>query len=297
MINNSAAAQPQLGVSQADIIYEIVVEGGITRMMALFQDVSDVGDIGSIRSARPYFVRIALGYDAVYIHAGGSSDAYGVLYSTQILHYDGVNGSRQDIFFRDAERRKNLGYEHSLLTSGSLISEYLPTYGARLEHEDGFDNGLTFSTDAAPVGGVAAETVKIHFSSSKNDVVNVFCRGRRILRHSVWFRLRRRERRHADQRRQHPRADHRRFQVAGDTEGRMSVDTTGSGSGTFFCGGVCEPSSGHARISTSRTSIRISTGRCCRFIPARRISASFRRATLWTYHNAVIEDAILLDKR
>ena len=46
MLNNLEKALPQLGVSQADVIYEIVAEGGITRMMALFQDVEGVGDLG-----------------------------------------------------------------------------------------------------------------------------------------------------------------------------------------------------------------------------------------------------------
>ncbi len=249
MINDSAAAQPQLGVSQADIIYEIVVEGGITRMMALFQDVSDVGDIGSVRSARPYFVRIALGYDSVYIHAGGSSDAYSVMKSTQILHYDGVNGSRQDIFFRDAERRQELGYEHSLLTSGGLIAEYIPQYGPRLEHPDGFDCGLSFSPDAAPTDGTPAQNIKVYLSSSKttsfayseddgvyylnqfgkaytdgNDGTQLAAANVLVLRTAVGM-------------------------VSGDSEGRMSVETTGSGTGLFFCGGYSEP------ITWSRASV------------------------------------------
>ena len=241
MINNSSAAQPQLGVSQADIIFEIVVEGGITRMMALFQDVSDIGDIGSIRSARPYFVRIALGYDSIYIHAGGSADAYTVLKSTQILHFDGVNGSKQAIFFRDAERRRNLGYEHSLLSNGELIAECLPGYNVRLEHLDGYSNSMTFEPDAALTGGVTAQNVKVQFSSSKttafaysepdnvyyasqfgkaysdgNNNTQIGVSNLLVLHTSV-------------------------STVSGDTEGRMSVTTTGSGSGTYFCGGYGEP--------------------------------------------------------
>ena len=240
MINNISSAQPQLGVSGADIIYEIVVEGGITRMMALFQDVSDIGDIGSVRSARPYYVRIALGYDSVYIHAGGSNDAYSVLKSTQILHFDGVNGTLQDIFFRDQERRVTLGYEHSLLTNGDLISEYLPTYDVRLEHEEGYDNNLTFSYDAVPTDGETAENVKVYFSSSKsttfayseedevyyasqygisytdgNNGEQISATNILVLRTSV-------------------------SQIAGDSAGRMNVYTTGSGSGTYICGGYSE---------------------------------------------------------
>ena len=54
MLNNLKKALPQLGVSQADLIYELPAEGGITRMMAVFQSVEGVGDLGSVRSARDY---------------------------------------------------------------------------------------------------------------------------------------------------------------------------------------------------------------------------------------------------
>jgi hypothetical protein len=72
MINNIIYAQPQCGISGADIIYETLAEGGITRMMAIFTDLTDVGAIGSIRSIRSYYVDISLAYDAIPIHAGGS---------------------------------------------------------------------------------------------------------------------------------------------------------------------------------------------------------------------------------
>ena len=52
MINNISEAQPQCGVAQADIVYEILAEGGITRMLAIFSDIADAGPIGSMRSAR-----------------------------------------------------------------------------------------------------------------------------------------------------------------------------------------------------------------------------------------------------
>ena len=71
MLNNLKKALPQLGVSQADIIYEAPAEGGITRMLAVFQSVEEVGNIGSVRSARDYYVSLAMGHDALYLHAGG----------------------------------------------------------------------------------------------------------------------------------------------------------------------------------------------------------------------------------
>ena len=76
MLNNLKAAQPQLGVSRADIIYEVSAEGGITRMLALYLEPEGLGLIGSVRSARQYYWEIAQGHDAVFIHAGGSPEFY-----------------------------------------------------------------------------------------------------------------------------------------------------------------------------------------------------------------------------
>lgn len=71
MINNVSVAQPvQTGVNKADIVYETEVEGGITRLLAVFKDISKVGQIGSVRSCRYVYIDLALGHNAVYCHHG-----------------------------------------------------------------------------------------------------------------------------------------------------------------------------------------------------------------------------------
>ena len=74
MIENSIDARPQSGLSEAGVVYEAVAEGGVTRYMALYQDTQPT-NVGPIRSARPYYVQWALGFDAAYAHVGGSPDA------------------------------------------------------------------------------------------------------------------------------------------------------------------------------------------------------------------------------
>ena len=93
MLNNLSKALPQAGVAQADVIYEIVAEGGITRMLALFQDVEGVGEIGTVRSARTYYLELALGHDAIYIHAGGSEDAYAKIRQWGVTALDGESAN------------------------------------------------------------------------------------------------------------------------------------------------------------------------------------------------------------
>ena len=134
MLNNLKKALPQLGVSQADIIYEAPAEGGITRMLAVFQSVEEVGNIGSVRSARDYYVSLAMGHDALYLHAGGSPGAYAAIKNWGAAAFDCVNGPYEGtLFWRDKERRKSMGMEHSVLTSGPTITELMPTYSYRLE--------------------------------------------------------------------------------------------------------------------------------------------------------------------
>jgi hypothetical protein len=74
MIENSLDARPQSGLSQASIVFEAIAEAGITRFLALFQDTQP-GNIGPIRSARPYYVQWAMGFNAGYAHVGGSPEA------------------------------------------------------------------------------------------------------------------------------------------------------------------------------------------------------------------------------
>ena len=165
MFNNLKAALPQIGVSQADVIYEIVAEGGITRMMGVFQDLEGVGDLGSIRSARDYYVNLALGHDAIYIHAGGSPQAYSAFNSWGVTHIDFVNGPYGDMCWRDPDRRKTAGLEHSLLTSSEKVLEQMPSR-FRLDHEEGYEVGWIFDKEV-PAGGQRADKLTVPFSTYK----------------------------------------------------------------------------------------------------------------------------------
>lgn len=165
MFNNLRKALPQIGVPKADVIYEIVAEGGITRMMAVFQELEGVGDMGSIRSARDYYVSIAKGHDAIYIHAGGSPQAYQAFNDLKMSNIDFVNGPYGNMCWRDSERRKTAGLEHSLLTSSEKILEQLPKKFAQ-EHDESYAVGWTFDEEV-PAGGQAAERLTVPFSTYK----------------------------------------------------------------------------------------------------------------------------------
>ena len=72
MVNNVPEAMPQSGVESADVIYEMLEEGGISRFMCLFSDYSNLDKIGPVRSARYYYIRKAAEHQAVLCHWGYS---------------------------------------------------------------------------------------------------------------------------------------------------------------------------------------------------------------------------------
>lgn len=161
MINNISKATPQAGIGAADVIIEAPVEGGITRFMALYQDMGDLQEIGPIRSSRPYYINIAMSFDAMYIHAGGSNDAYAALKSTGIDRIDGTNGSGET-FHRDEWRRKNKGSEHSLMLDVPLIDGYAEKHGFRLTHGEDYAAPFTFD-DTVERTGETANSVSVRF--------------------------------------------------------------------------------------------------------------------------------------
>lgn len=175
MLNNLKAALPQQGNGQADIIYELLAEGGITRMLAIYQNPSQLGLIGSVRSARQYYWEIAQGHDAVFIHAGGSPEFYSTKNNRGLFTVDGVNGyySSRDagMFWRDRDRvaGHHYDFEHSLLTSGQAIVDMLAQ--RELEaHSEGYSYEMAFDDDGAPSGGSNAFVVTVPFSSYKTGV-------------------------------------------------------------------------------------------------------------------------------
>ncbi|MCL2563524.1 MAG: DUF3048 domain-containing protein [Oscillospiraceae bacterium] len=169
LLNNIRVALPQNGIGQADIIYEMPVEGGITRILAVFQDIEGVGEIGPVRSARHYFLDLVQAHDAIFVFAGGSNQAYTDIRERGIARIDGVHGSGVE-FFRDPERIRRAAFEHSLMTTGDLLLENVGRYDYRREHGPGFGTGLRFAEDGTPAGGEAAYEVSVRFSNVKTGV-------------------------------------------------------------------------------------------------------------------------------
>ena len=169
VINNIKAALPHHGVSQADIIYEMLAEGGITRCLAIFTDISDVEKLGSVRSARTYFIDLAKAYDAVLVHAGGSEYAYEEFSTSGWPHIDGIQASSK-YFYRDQARlSKGVAREHTLFTTGEDVIKAAEAKKIKLTR-DSIDYGFTFSEDVK-LGGDTANKVTLNFTKKRDTVM------------------------------------------------------------------------------------------------------------------------------
>ena len=175
MINNIETAWGvQASLSKADVIYETFVEGGITRLLAVFKDVRTVGDdkIGSLRSGRYSYVDLATGMGAQYVHAGldevyctphiAEAGITTVDLNTTASYANRVGGN--SFAFRNPN---GLSYEHTLYTTGNKLYKGLKnTVGLKLKSKQ--DNFLNFVSEDAkyvPDGGECT-SLYVPFSGS-----------------------------------------------------------------------------------------------------------------------------------
>lgn len=165
MINNLHSGQPLLGVTQADIMYECPTEGGITRILGVFKDPTSVPALGSVRSSRPYFISISKSLDAIYFHLGGSTHAYEILKSGYIDSIDLINGQ---FMWRDQNRLKSLGLEHSALTSGTKINEGIKSRAFRTKLAENYKYSQKFDENSQVLSGSDATKITAVFSGYKS---------------------------------------------------------------------------------------------------------------------------------
>lgn len=162
MVNNHPAARPQSGLSQADIVFEILAEGNTTRFLALFQsEQPDV--VGPVRSAREYYFELAKGYDGLYVYHG-SADVVQNIIDNRAIEY--LNGSIYDndghLFKRESFRKAP---HNSYLQYGAVYD---------VAESKGYD--ILLETDALPfveedteINGEQAEHITIMYPGRNEE--------------------------------------------------------------------------------------------------------------------------------
>jgi len=119
MVNNFSAARPQSGLTHADMLWEVLAEGGITRLIAVFQsDAGYKGAVGPVRSIRPYLIEIGESFHGVLTHAGASTDAYDILQHQGKPYLDEISNAG-GYYWRDKTRKA----PHNLYTDLEKITK------------------------------------------------------------------------------------------------------------------------------------------------------------------------------
>lgn len=127
MVENHPEARPQAGLADANVVWEAIVEGGITRFMALFTH-QKAEKVGPVRSARTQYVSWAAGYKALYAHAGGSQGGLALIDQLGSVVTDLPHTAAY--FFR--EPKAGVASEHTLFTTSDKLWEFADEKGASL---------------------------------------------------------------------------------------------------------------------------------------------------------------------
>ena len=256
MINNINVARPlQSGLQDAYIIYEIIVEGGITRYMALFLD-QDTERIGSIRSARHYFLDYALENDAIYVHHGQSPQAQS---DFKKLDVDRIVVDNSKTGWRDNTLKAST--EHRLFTSIEKLNNGLGN--KRIEREN--DLLLNYSVDELNLssydGAIDAKNITIKYSSSTTNRYE-YDSEEKVYKRFV------NDKEHTDYvtKKQYTFKNIITYQVDnytlndGENKGRQDIENIGSGTGYYISDGYAVPITWEKESRTSQTKYYLESG-------------------------------------
>lgn len=160
MVENAAfeGVRPQAGLSSAQVVYEIVVEGGITRLMAVFAG-EKADKIGPVRSARDTYLEFVSEYNCAYFHAGGSYTAMKAIYNFDLRDVDGLLEGKW--YWRDAAKYA----PHNLFTDTTKAFQAIAE-GHSWTEAPTYDSWL-FADDQRPTTTNATE-VNVEFGGAYN---------------------------------------------------------------------------------------------------------------------------------
>src|SRR5699024_1668715 len=156
MVNNQTQARPQSGLHEADIVFELLAEGNITRFLALYQSTLPER-VGPVRSAREYYVNLAEGYDALYIYHGAAKFVDKMIAERGIEH---LNGAKSD---NDGELFVRESFRVAPHNSYVLFDEVYNRAKAKDYDAEFVHDSLSFLEDGETVSGRDASGVKIEY--------------------------------------------------------------------------------------------------------------------------------------
>ena len=165
MLDNNIGNEQHAGLQESYINYEIIVEGGLTRIMAIFKD-KDVSLIGPVRSSRHYFLDYSLESDCIYTHYGWSPYAEKDI---PALGINNINGLYDDEPFW---REKNIAAPHNVFTTTEKIYSYAKNKKYKTTTDDW--KLLKYSTEEIELSTPIETKVKVNKETGKKEKVNIY---------------------------------------------------------------------------------------------------------------------------
>lgn len=170
IIENLNIVRPQYGLGQANVVYEALAEGGITRFLAVFASGDEIKKIGPVRSARPYFLDWAAEYKGIFAHVGGSPQALAVINNYPFINLDQM--FRDSIYYwRDL--KEGVAIEHTVFTSSELLARAVRDKGKK-EKEGDFKPWLFKKATPYNQRQVKVKNIEIDFSTHSYKVRYVY---------------------------------------------------------------------------------------------------------------------------
>lgn len=231
--NDDENARPQAGLDEAYLIYEMVVEGGATRFLALFKN-TNTAKIGPVRSSRHYFLDYVLENDAIYTHYGWSPKAEEDIPALGVKNINGVDGNDSNVFWRDKTYTSDW---HSAYTSIEKIDKRAAQkkYAVQTERK----NGIVYATEfRTPANGKKAEKIRLPYSS-RYTTGYVYNAETKLYEKTISGRVLKMQNGNV------VALKNVIVLLNGDTDlgdgsARRNINTVGNGKGYYFTNGVCE---------------------------------------------------------
>ncbi len=160
-INNIIDAMPQSSVEKADVIYEMLEEGGITRLLCIFTDYDDLEKIGPMRSARYYFLRKAVEHQAVLVHWGRADNI--------LPDFDNYPGVEHVDFNFEAGgfRSDDRPAPHNAYVSGATINNWRKNQVFQIDKNENYKKMFHFNNEDTVPDGEDANKITTAFNEGR----------------------------------------------------------------------------------------------------------------------------------
>lgn len=174
-ISNIPDALPHVGVTHADVLMEMYVNGSVVRCLALFTQPENAATIGSVRSTRLMFNDITQHYNAVLFHAGGSGQVLANARERGITNFniDAWEYQSTGVSARDDNRKRFIGWEHCLVVNGPQVKAFAEGQGVTTSLGAEADYGLLFTEDGTPAAGEAADVITVKIVYGRSSKVSI----------------------------------------------------------------------------------------------------------------------------